>query len=114
MLHQNNIESVRSIMRKALAQIKDTGALHVGQIRFAVGEIVEVHQEAIRAHWLELSTGTPAEGSQLHFHLITAEAQCMSCFQKYHPEGGKIHCPYCGSFGAKILAGEEFYVESID
>lgn len=114
MLHQNNIESVRSIMRKALAQIKDTGPSHVGQIRFAVGEIVEVDQEAIRAHWLELSTGTPAEGAQLHFRLITAEVQCMSCFQKYHPEGGRIHCPYCGSFGAKILTGEEFYVESIE
>jgi Zn finger protein HypA/HybF involved in hydrogenase expression len=38
----------------------------------------------------------------------------MACFQKYHPEGGEIHCPYCGSFGAKILSGEEFILESIE
>jgi Zn finger protein HypA/HybF involved in hydrogenase expression len=50
----------------------------------------------------------------LHFRLITAEVQCMACFQKYHPEGGEIHCPQCGSFGAKILSGEEFTLESID
>ena len=23
-------------------------------------------------------------------------------------------CPHCGSYGAKILAGEEFYLESIE
>ena len=30
------------------------------------------------------------------------------------PEGGEIHCPYCGSYGAKIVSGEEFYLESIE
>ena len=90
MLHQNNIESVRSIMRKALAQIKDTGTVHVGQIRFAVGEIVEVHQEAIRAHWLELSKGTPAEGAQLHFHMITADVQCMSCHAPHFADSNSL------------------------
>jgi Zn finger protein HypA/HybF involved in hydrogenase expression len=58
--------------------------------------------------------GTPLEHAQIHFRLITAEAQCMACFKKYHPADGIIHCPNCGSFGAKILSGEEFYIEHIE
>lgn len=38
----------------------------------------------------------------------------MACFGKYHPLHGEIHCPYCGSYGAKILSGEEFDLESIE
>ena len=38
----------------------------------------------------------------------------MACFQPYQPVNKTIHCPYCGSYGAKILAGEEFYLESIE
>jgi Zn finger protein HypA/HybF involved in hydrogenase expression len=38
----------------------------------------------------------------------------MVCFTKYCPAGGEVLCPACGSVGAKILAGEEFYMESLD
>ncbi|MGE5463865.1 MAG: hydrogenase maturation nickel metallochaperone HypA, partial [Syntrophothermus sp.] len=58
--------------------------------------------------------GTPAEHAQLYFRLKKAEVQCMACFGKYQPVDGKIHCPYCGSYGAKILSGEEFDLESIE
>lgn len=83
-------------------------------LRIATGELAELDRDLIQSHWHELSRGTPAEQAQLHFRIIVAEAQCMACFQKYHPEGGEIRCPHCGSFGAKILSGEEFYLESIE
>jgi Zn finger protein HypA/HybF involved in hydrogenase expression len=43
-----------------------------------------------------------------------AEQQCMVCFQKYHPLNKETSCPNCGSVGAKIIAGEEFYLESVE
>ena len=46
--------------------------------------------------------------------IFNAEIQCMACFIKYQPLDGRIHCPQCGSVGAKILSGEEFYFESIE
>jgi hydrogenase nickel incorporation protein HypA/HybF len=86
----------------------------IAVIHLVLGEIFELNQNSIQENWEELSKGTPAESAQLHFRRISAEVQCMSCFQKYHPENGKILCPYCGSVGAKILSGEEFYLESIE
>jgi Zn finger protein HypA/HybF involved in hydrogenase expression len=38
----------------------------------------------------------------------------MTCFTKYHPPEGEIVCPNCGSTGARIWSGEEFYLEALD
>jgi len=94
--------------------LKKSGAARVTKIHLAVGEISEPGVDEIEQQWVELSKGTGLEQAQLHFRLITAETQCMACFKKYHPVNGIIHCPNCGSFGAKILSGEEFYVEHIE
>lgn len=83
-------------------------------IHLALGELSELDPASIQIYWKELSKGTLAEHVQLHFRLIPAEVQCMACFSKYHPAHKKILCPYCGSFGAKILTGEECYLESIE
>ncbi len=94
--------------------IQKTSTARVRRIGIALGEICELDQNAVQQYWHELSKGTPLERAQLDFRLITAEVQCMACFKKYHPVGGTIHCANCGSFGAKILSGEEFYVEHIE
>jgi hydrogenase nickel incorporation protein HypA/HybF len=104
-------ESTKAIFSKVL---KTTSGAHVTQIRLALGEIAELDPERVRSYWVELSKGTPLERAQLHIRLIRAEAQCMVCFKKYLPVNGGIHCPNCGSFGAKILTGEEFHVEHIE
>ncbi len=107
------LHAIQSILAKALLKARDANQ-HVRSLQLVLGEIAELDPVSIQKHWEELSQGTPAERAKLHFRFIKAEVQCMACFQKYHPQDGKIHCPYCGSFGAKILAGEELYLESIE
>ena len=106
--------ATQSILTKALLKVRDSAASRIKSIQIAIGEISDLDQTSIRRHWEELARNTPAEHAQLHFRFIKAEVQCMACFSKYSPEGGKIHCPYCGSYGAKILSGEEFFLESIE
>lgn len=104
-------ESTKALIAKILRQLSSQSVRHV---HVALGEICELNQSLIQNHWDEFSKGTPLEHAQLHFRLIDAEVQCMACFKKYHPVNGTIHCPHCGSFGAKILSGEEFHVETIE
>ena len=106
------LQSTQTILNKSLLQVPDSK--RIKNIHLVIGEISQLDQKLIQQHWRELSKGTPAEHAQLHFRLIKAEVQCMSCFSKYYPLDGKIHCPYCGSYGAKILSGEEFNLESIE
>ena len=107
------LHALQSILAKVLAKARESNR-RVRSIYVALGESTEVSPDAIERHWNELSKGTPAERAQLHFRFIKAEVQCMACFEKYFPEDGKIYCPYCGSYSAKVLAGEEFYLESIE
>ena len=107
-------EAAKFILDKALRQARDSNAKQVRRLHLLLGEISELDRNSIQKNWEELSKGTLAETAQLHIRRATAEVQCMSCFQKYHPENGNILCPYCGSMGAKILSGEEFSIESIE
>ncbi len=108
------LTAVQSILAKALVRTRLPGARHIRVVHLVLGEISELDQPSIQKYWDELSRGTLAERAQLRFRLIEAEVQCMACFAKYHPQHGEIHCPYCGSYGAKVLAGEEFYLETVE
>ena len=107
------LHAIQSILAKALLQARESRK-RVRSLQLALGELFELDQASIKTHWEELAKGTPAERAQLHFRFIKAEVQCMACFERYFPVDGKIHCPYCGSYGAKVLSGEELYLESID
>jgi hydrogenase nickel incorporation protein HypA/HybF len=107
------LNAAQSILIKALAKARELNK-RVKSIQLAMGEISELDRNSIRKHWEDLSRETTAERAQLYFRSIKAEVQCMACFSKYAPADGKIHCPYCGSYGAKILSGEEFFLESIE
>ena len=106
------LELTQNVLNKSILQAQH--AKHIKNIQLAIGEISELDQHLIQQYWEELGKGTLAEHAQLHFRLIKAEVQCMSCFMKYYPLNGKIHCPHCGSYGAKVLSGEEFFLESIE
>ena len=108
------LQFVQNILNQSLQRVRDGSAKRVRRLHLAMGEIAELEQSSIQNHWAQLSKDTPAEQAELYFRLIPAEVQCMACFAKYHPTNGEIHCPQCGSYGAKILSGEEFYLESIE
>ena len=87
---------------------------HIASVNIAVGELVSFDDEEVQTQWSNLVNDTPLKRTRLTIHRLSAEQQCMVCFDKYHPVNGETSCPHCGSVGAKILAGEEFYLESID
>ena len=105
---------IQSVFEQVSHQLRGRLATRVAVVNVARGEVFELSESSIREAWQSFSNDMPLERPTLKFRSIRAEAQCMACFEKYHPQDGKIHCPHCGSFGAKILAGEEFYLESVE
>jgi hydrogenase nickel incorporation protein HypA/HybF len=84
--------------------------LRIASVQIAVGESILFSDEQIHMQWNESPLGQIA----LNIRRVPAEQQCMTCFEKYHPTRAEVSCPRCGSMGAKIIAGEEFYLESIE
>jgi hydrogenase nickel incorporation protein HypA/HybF len=112
-ISMRQLHALPSILAKALLQAHESKR-RVRSLQLALGEIFDIDPASIQRQWEQLSKDTPAERAQLHFRFIKAEVQCMACFERYHPLDGKIHCPYCGSYGAKVLSGEEFFLESVE
>ena len=104
----------QAILNQAIAQAAKGTGTRITDVHLVLGELSSYAEDSIQFYWDETSGGTIAAGAKLHFRQLDAELQCMACFSKYHPSEGEILCPNCGSTGAKILAGEDFYLESID
>ena len=110
----HELYATQAILDKAIQKAQESNAKRVTNLYLAVGEISTYTEVSFQFYWDNISKGTLADGAKLHFRRVQAEVQCMNCFTKYHPVDAGIVCPNCKSVGAKIIAGEEFFLESID
>lgn len=110
----HELYATQAILENALQKAAAGKAKRITDLHLVIGELSTYSDDSVQFYWDEISKGTVAEGARLHFRRMSAELQCMACFTKYHPIEGEIRCPSCGSSGAKILAGEEFYLEALD
>jgi hydrogenase nickel incorporation protein HypA/HybF len=110
----HELYATQAILTKALEKASEQDAKKITNIYIVVGEISTYSDDSVQFYWDEISKETIAEGAVLHFRHVDAELQCMNCGTKYHPPEGEIVCPNCGSSGARIWSGEEFYMEALD
>lgn len=106
--------ATQAILEKALLKAAEGHAARISDVYLVVGEISTYSDDSVQFYWDEITRGTMAENARLHFRHVDAEMQCMACFTKYRPQEGEVLCPNCGSRGAKIISGEEFYLEALD
>lgn len=111
----HELYATQAIFDKAIQKAGEQHAKRIINVYLVVGEISSYSDDSVQFYWDELSKGTIAEHAELHFRHVPAELQCMNCATKYHPQQeDEIHCPNCGSTGARIWSGEEFYMEALD
>jgi hydrogenase nickel incorporation protein HypA/HybF len=103
-----------SILEISLRRAKESRATRITDLYLVIGQLSSLVDDSIQFYWDIIAKDTIAEGAQLHFRRIPAELQCMVCATKYHPQGEDLSCPSCGSVGARIAAGDEFFLEAID
>lgn len=104
----------QSILKIALEHAEKANAKRVLDLNIVIGELATMVDDSIQFYWEIIARDTIAEKATLHFRRIPAELECLSCSGKHHPSDGEFACPKCGSLRVKIIAGEEFLLESID
>ncbi len=104
----------QSLLNIALAHAGKANAKKILGLNIVMGELSSMVDDSIQFYWEIIAKDTIAENAVLRFRRVPAELQCLSCAEKYHPIDGDLICPNCGHIGAKIIAGEEFMLESID
>ena len=110
----HELYATQAILEKAIQKAGEEKATRITNLYLVVGEISTYSDESVQFYWDQICKETIAENAKLHFRHVKAEMQCMACFTIYDPKEGEIICPNCGSAGAKILAGEEFFMEALD
>lgn len=86
----------------------------ITDIRLVVGDLTSLVDDSIQFYWDIISAGTNAVGATLHFRRIPAQARCEACDMTYVIKTDGLLCPVCGSHHVIIMAGKEFFVDSID
>jgi hydrogenase nickel incorporation protein HypA/HybF len=104
-------QSILEIVRK---HAESAGASRVTDIHLSIGDLSTIVDDSVQFYWNIITEGTICEGSSLHFSRIKARIRCQECQAEYTLEHELTPCPKCGSNLIKIIAGEEFQVESME
>jgi hydrogenase nickel incorporation protein HypA/HybF len=110
----HELSVTQSILNIVVQHAQQANAKRVEDIQIVMGELSTNVDDSIQFYWPLIANGTLAENATLHFRRVPTQMQCLGCNHLYHPQPDELDCPHCGYAGSKIVAGEEFYVESID
>jgi hydrogenase nickel incorporation protein HypA/HybF len=110
----HELSVTESLLKISLEHAEKANAKKVTDLHIVIGDLASMVDDSIQFYWEVIAKDTIAEKATLHFQRVPAELQCMSCSEKYSPTEEELICPKCHSAGAKIIAGEEFFLQSID
>lgn len=86
----------------------------VTAINIVIGELTNIVDDSIQFYFDLIAKGTMAEGAVLGFKRIPAAVLCDQCEERFEPgDEQDYNCPKCGQFAFNIVAGNEFFIESI-
>ncbi|MDY7041868.1 MAG: hydrogenase maturation nickel metallochaperone HypA [Chloroflexota bacterium] len=103
-----------NILRIAVEHAERAGARRITDISIVIGDLSSVVDDSVQFYFDFLSQGTLAEEARLHFHRVAARLRCRQCEQEFTPRDMDWHCPNCEAQGGEVIAGREFYVETIE
>jgi hydrogenase nickel incorporation protein HypA/HybF len=104
----------QNILKISLEYGKKSHASRITDIYLVIGQLSSVIDESVQFYWPIVSESTIAEGAKLHFKRIPARLRCIQCEAEYMLEDGQLTvCPDCESSQIKVIAGNEFQMESI-
>ena len=104
----------QDILRIVTEHAEKAQATQVTDIHLVIGDLASFIDDSIQFYFDMLTPGTIVEGAALHFRRIKTRFRCRKCGQEFEPENRNWMCPQCQAMGGDVIAGKEFYVESIE
>ena len=110
----HELSVTQSILDIALKKAEEVEASRIEKINLVVGEMSSIVDDCVQFYFDFLSKDTIASDATLTFKRIPAQVRCRNCGFSFSPDGSSWSCPKCGKWDVDILAGQEFYVDSIE
>ncbi|HQF61141.1 MAG TPA: hydrogenase maturation nickel metallochaperone HypA [Anaerolineaceae bacterium] len=110
----HELSVTESILNIASRHAEQAEAKRVTDIHIVVGKLSSIVDDSVQFYWDMISEGTICAGATLHFQRVPARLACLDCNAEFELSAELIPCPKCGSVRVKVLAGEEFWLDSIE
>lgn len=110
----HELSVTEALLKLAVEHAERANAQRITDLHVVIGDLASMVDDSIQFYWDIIARGTIAEQAKLHFRRVPAELQCNTCSAKYQPDDKELVCPDCHGVDARIISGEEFYLESID
>ena len=105
----------QSLLDIVLKEAAQAGAKKVNAVNLVIGELSGMVDDSIQFYFDFMTKGTIAEGAKLNFKRIPAKMKCRACGGEFIPTTpDEWVCPQCEKWQAEVVAGKEFYIDSIE
>ena len=110
----HELSVTQSILDIVLEKAGEAQASRIAKINLVIGEMSSVVDDCVQFYFDFMSKDTMASGATLTFKRIPTQVRCRNCGSPFSPDGSSWNCPQCGKWDVEILAGQEFYIDSIE
>ena len=110
----HELSVTESVLEIACKHAEQAQAKKVTDIYLVIGKLSSIVDDSVQFYWDFISKGTICEEATLHFKRIPAELVCLDCSHNYTLADELTPCPQCGSARIRVVAGDEFNLESIE
>lgn len=104
----------QNILDIALEQAGNHNATKITKINLVIGEMSGIVDDCVRFYFDFISKDTIASDATLCFQKVPLKARCRHCDITFPASGFNWTCPGCQGRDIEVVAGREFYVESIE
>ncbi|MCP4417354.1 MAG: hydrogenase maturation nickel metallochaperone HypA [Chloroflexi bacterium] len=110
----HELSVTQSILDIALRHAAKEDAAYVTDLYLVIGQLSSFVDDSVQFYWEIVSQETICAGAKLHFERIPAKFYCLDCEYTFTLPGELAPCPHCEGIQVKLLAGDEFYLQSIE
>lgn len=110
----HELSVTQQVLDIAVNKAVEAGATAVKRINLVVGEMSSVVDDSVQFYFDFLAKDSIAKGAQLCFQRIPTRVRCRGCGHEYAPMGDTWACPQCRECDVEVIAGNEFYLDSIE
>jgi hydrogenase nickel incorporation protein HypA/HybF len=104
----------QSLLDIVLKEAANVGAKKVDEVNLVLGELSGLVDDSIQFYFDFMTKGTLAEGAKLNFKRVPARMKCRACGEEFTTAPDEWICPKCSQWQAEVVAGKEFYIDSIE
>ncbi|HEY9077317.1 MAG TPA: hydrogenase maturation nickel metallochaperone HypA [Anaerolineaceae bacterium] len=110
----HELSVTENILEIALKHARVAEATRVTDIHLVIGRLSSIIDDSVQFYWDIISKDTLCAQSRLHFRRVPARILCLNCSEEYDINTELTPCPKCASYKIKVIAGDDFWLESIE